>query len=350
MQPLPQSTHPTPPTPHPAKRYTFIDLFAGIGGFRFGFEPKGGACVWSCEINPHSRLTYSRNHETPYTEIFPDVREARHDDIPDHDVLIAGFPCEPFSKAGLSKSNSLGRPHGFADQTRGTLFFQIVRILASHRPQAFLLENVPHLLHHDEGRTYATIRFLLEEELGYHISHRIIDARPYVPQRRRRIFISGHTEKDRPALDALQLPEEDQGPLLRDILHPQDGTETAEHPYTEGPMATVPPKYTLGPGTWNTLLNHRAKHRTIGNGFGYTIADPNQPTRTLTARYWKDGQEILIPQDHTDVPRRLTPRECSRLMGMPNLVIPVSDTRAYQQLGHSVVPPLVEDLADFIMA
>ena len=346
MQPTGMSPTSTPPH----KRYTFIDLFAGIGGFRFGFEPQGGTCVWSCEINPHSRKTYSHNHDTPYGDIFPDVREAGPGDVPDHDILIAGFACEPFSKAGVSKNNSMGRPHGFADETRGTLFFQIVRILASHRPSTFLLENVPHILHHDQGRTYATVKFLLEQELGYHISHRIIDARPYVPQHRRRIFISGHAQKDRPTLADLRLPDQDQGPTLRDILHPQDGTEDPERPYTQGPLAAISGKYTLGQGTWQTLINHRAKHREAGNGFGYSIADLDQPTRTLTARYGKDGQEILISQEHTPLPRRLTPRECSRLMGMPNLVIPVSDSQAYRQLGHSVVPPLVEDLADFIMA
>ena len=337
-----------PATPTP-KHYTFVDIFAGIGGFRFGFEPKGGACVWSCEINPHSRRTYSHNHDESEEDIFPDVREATDDDIPDHDVLIAGFSCEPFSKAGVSKSNSLGRPHGFADETRGTLFFQIVRILVSHRPQAFLLENVPHILHHDEGRTYGTVKFLLEKELGYRTSHRIIDARPWVPQRRRRIFIVGHQQKDRPTLEHLDIPHDDQGPVLADILHPQDGTEHPEPPYTQGDLATVADKYTLGPGTWQTLLNHRSKHRQAGNGFGYTIADPAAPTRTLTARYGKDGQEILVPQEGRN-PRKLTPRECSRLMGMPQLIIPVSDTQAYRQLGHSVVPPLVEELADFIMA
>ena len=171
-----------------------------------------------------------------------------------------------------------------------------------------------------------------------------------MPQHRRRIFISGHTQKDRPTLADLTLPDKDQGPTLRDILHPQDGTEFPEPPYTNGPLAEVDRKYTLGQGTWQALINHRAKHQEAGNGFGYSIADPSQPTRTLTARYGKDGQEILVAQEGTPIPRKLTPRECSRLMGMPDLVIPVSDTQAYRQLGHSVVPPLVETLADFIMA
>ena len=257
--------------------------------------------------------------------------------------------CEPFSKAGVSKNNSLGRPHGFADQTRGTLFFQIVRILATHRPRTFLLENVPHILHHDQGRTYGTVKSLLEQELGYTTSHRIINARPWVPQHRRRIFIVGHRQPDQPSLNNLELPDEHHGPILSDILHPQDGSEAPELPYTQEHLATVADKYTLGPGTWNTLLNHRERHGNAGNGFGYTIADPAEPTRTLTARYGKDGQEILIPQDERN-PRKLTPRECARLMGMPKLIIPVSDTQAYRQLGHSVVPPLVETIAAQIMA
>ena len=331
------------------KDYTFIDLFAGIGGFRFGFEPQGGICVWSCEINPHSRRTYSTNHRTPERKIFPDVRSATAEDVPDHDILIAGFPCQPFSQAGISKNNSLGRPHGFADETRGTLFFEIIRILASHRPRSFLLENVPHLLKHDQGRTFGTIKYLLEEELGYRTSHRIIDARPFVPQRRRRIFIAGHAGADRPMLRDLELPGEEQGPKLADILHPQDGSEEPEPPYTEGLLAQVGAKYTLGEGTWRTLLNHRAKHQKAGNGFGYSIADPQEPARCLTGRYGKDGQEILVRQEDNPLPRKLTPRECSRLMGMDQLEIPVSDSQIYRQLGYAVVPPLVETIAAQMM-
>ena len=330
-------------------KFRFVDLFAGIGGFRFGFEPKGGACVWSCEINPYSRKTYSRNHGVREQDIFPDVRDATDEDVPDHDILIAGFDCSPFSKAGVSKRNSLGRPHGFADQTRGTLFFEVVRLLASHRPEAFLLENVTNLMNHDQGRTFATVQYLLREELGYNISHRVIDARPWVPQRRRRVFISGQRQGDRPGLDDLDLPDENEGPALWEILHPQDGSEQPEPPFTQGPRGRVDEKYTLGPGTWETLQRHRAKHEDAGNGFGYTIASPDEATRTLTARYGKDGQEILVPQEGKN-PRRLTPRECARLMGMPGLVIPVSDCQAYQQLGRAVVPPLVENIAAQMMA
>ena len=335
--------------PKSNKHYRFIDVFAGIGGFRFGFEPKGGLCVWSCEINSHSRKTYCHNHDEKEEDIFPDVRDATPSDVPDHDILIAGFACQPFSIAGVSKYNSMQIPHGFADETRGTLFFHIVRLLATHRPKAFLLENVPHLVNHDRGNTFATVQNLLADELGYHISHRVLDARPYVPQNRRRIFIAGHQEKDHPGMYDVQIADEETAPNLVDIIHPADGSENPEHPYTVGPNAEPDQRYTLGDGTWNTLLRHRAKHENEGNGFGYSIADLSGPARTLTARYGKDGQEILIFQEGKN-PRKLTPRECSRLMGMPHLVIPVSDTQAYRQLGNSVVPPLVEAIAEQVMA
>ena len=352
-QPYLFASHRPPPPLNPADvRYTFIDLFAGIGGFRFGFEPTGGACVWSCEINPHARRTYSLNHRVRESDIFPDIRYANAiTDVPDHDVLIAGFPCQPFSKAGVSKSNSMNRPHGFADETRGTLFFEIIRILAEHRPAAFLLENVPNLLKHDQGRTFATIRYLLAEELGYHISHRVIDARPWVPQKRRRVFIAGHRLPNSPTLDDIKLPSTIGAPNLADIIHPEDGTEPAEHPYTSGADAAVSQKYTLGQKTWEALTRHRSRHESAGNGFGYTLAALDQPARALTARYAKDGQEILISQPD-QLPRRLTPRECSRLMGMPDLIIPnsVSDTQAYRQLGNSVVPALVTTIASYLTA
>ena len=327
--------------------YRFIDLFAGIGGFRFGFQPKGGTCVWSCGINPYARRTYCANHHVQDEDIFRDIKDASPQDVPDHDLLVAGFPCQPFSLAGVSKNNALKRSHGFADLARGTMFFQILRLLATHRPGAFLLENVPNLLAHDGGQTFATIQHLLTNELGYHISHRVLDARPYVPQRRRRVFIAGHLLPGRPTMADMELPPEEHGPVLSEILHPEDGSEEPEVPYTK-PDGAVSEQYTLGPGTWNTLLRHRQKHRDNGNGFGYTIANPAEATRTLTARYHKDGQEILIQQPGQERPRRLTPRECSRLMGMPKLKLVVSDTQAYRQLGNSIVPRLVEDIAAHI--
>lgn len=336
-----------PVHPRPPGKYRFLDIFAGIGGFRFGLEPAGGVCVWSCEINRYARRTYSVNHDVDEDDIHQDVRTADAGDIPDHDMLIAGFPCQPFSRAGVSRNRSLNRPDGFMDLTRGTLFFEIARVLGSHRPETFLLENVPNLLTHDHGHSFHVILQVLSQELGYHVSHRIIDARHYVPQRRRRLFIAGQLMRDCPDLDNLRLPDNE--PTLSAVLHPEDGSEAAEPPYTNGPEARVNPRYTLMEGTWQALQRHRLKHAASGHGFGFTIADPGAPARTLTARYGKDGQEVLIASPECERPRRLTPRECSRLMGMPRLTIPVSDRQAYQQLGNSVVPALVEDLADYLM-
>ena len=247
-------TNPAPKPPEAS--YTFIDVFASIGGFRFGFEPKGGHCVWSCEIDSWARRTYSVNHGTPEGEIFRDVREAGPKDVPDHDVLVAGFPCQSFSGAGRTKLNSLGRPTGFADEARGILFFEIVRLLVEHPPRFFLLENVPGLLTYDQGRTMATVLWMLTDELGYRVDHRVLDSRAYVPQTRRRVFIAGRRGREKPDLAGFA-DKDTQGPTLGDILHPQDGTETAEEPYTRGAMAEVPEKYTLGPGTWATLCATR---------------------------------------------------------------------------------------------
>ena len=218
------------PQGKPPGKYRFCDVFAGIGGFRFGFQPQGGECVCSCEIDPHARRTYCANHDQLEQDIFPDVRLAGPADVPDHEVLVAGFSCQPFSTSGVSKLNSLGRPHGFHDETRGTLFFEICRILATHRPIAFLLENVTGIVAHDHGRTFQTVQDILTGELGYHISHRIIDARPCVPQHRRRVFIAGHQEPGRQTLHDLQLPDPGSGPVLAGILHPEDGTEEPKAP------------------------------------------------------------------------------------------------------------------------
>ena len=301
--------------------FTFIDLFAGIGGTRLAFEKAGGTCVFSSEIDKFARQTYFTNFgEMPSG----DIRTIGENDIPDHDVLLAGFPCQPFSISGVSKRKSLNMPHGFRDKTKGTLFFDIARILEAKRPRAFLLENVKHLKHHDKGRTYRIIRETLEKELGYDIHDAVIDARLLVPQHRERIFIAGF---DRPTPFAFpKMP--DKKPRLRDILEKD-----------------IDPKYTLTDHLWNYLREYAAKHRARGNGFGYGLADLDGTTRTLSARYYKDGSEILIPQEGKN-PRRLTPRECARLMGFPDsFKIPVSDTQAYRQFGNSIVVPVAEEIA-----
>ena len=323
--------------------FTFIDLFAGIGGMRMGFEAAGGRCVFTSEWNPFARKTYEANFGT-CAAIAGDIRELDEEQIPDHDVLVAGFPCQPFSIAGVSKKNALGRPHGFACATQGTLFFDVARILAAKRPRAFLLENVKNLVNHDGGRTFRVIRETLQEELGYRISWRVIDAAHFVPQHRERILIAGFREDSGFDFEDLRLPGGE--PKLRAILHPEDGSEQPEEPYTLSARGRVNPKYTLTNKLWAYLQAYAAKHRAAGNGFGFGLVDGDAIARTLSARYYKDGSEILVSRGRGENPRRLTPRECARLMGFPDSFrIPVSDTQAYKQFGNSVAVPVIATVA-----
>lgn len=330
--------------------FTFIDLFAGIGGMRMGFErveDYRGRCVYTSEWDRFSRQTYRTNFQ-PGEQIVGDIREVRTADIPQHDLLLAGFPCQPFSLAGVSKKNSLGRPHGFADETQGTLFFDIARILRDHEPVAFLLENVKHLENHDRGRTMGVILRTLDE-LGYGVTTRVIDARSFLPQRRQRVFIAGFRGDSDFDLEDLDLPDPANGPRLDSILHPEDGSEEAEAPYTRGELALVSAKYTLSDHLWSYLQEYARRHRERGNGFGFGLVGPEDTARTLSARYYKDGSEILIRQNGAN-PRRLTPRECARLMGFDEFgqsefEIPVSDTQAYKQFGNAVAVPVVDAIA-----
>ncbi len=328
--------------------FTFIDLFAGIGGMRLGFAKHGGRCVYTSEWDRFCRQTYRANFPTGEA-IAGDIREIRTSDIPQHDLLLAGFPCQPFSLAGVSKKKSLGRPHGFADETQGTLFFDIVRILREHEPAAFLLENVKHLRNHDRGRTMKVILRTLREELGYRVTTRVIDARSFLPQHRQRVFIAGFREDTGFDLNDLDLPDPADGPQLNSVLHPEDGSEEAESPYTRGELALVSAKYTLSDHLWSYLQEYARRHRERGNGFGFGLVGPEDRARTLSARYYKDGSEILVRQEGTN-PRRLTPRECARLMGFDGseqslFEIPVSDTQAYKQFGNAVAVPVVEAVA-----
>ena len=328
-------------------QFTFVDLFAGIGGLRAGFEAINGKCIFTSEWNKFSRQTYLANFVSDHP-IAGDITKIQASEIPPHDVLLAGFPCQPFSIAGVSKKNALGVPHGFKDQTQGTLFFDIARILEYHQPKAFLLENVKNLKSHDKGNTFKVISQTLKE-LGYNISYRIINAKGYVPQNRERIFIVGFREQNGFSLDNLDVPNTLRGPILEAILHSEDGTEIEEFPYTEGELALVAEKYTLSEKLWNYLQAYAAKHKAKGNGFGFGLVDKKDTARTLSARYYKDGSEILIKQKNQR-PRRLTPRECARLMGFdnprkPKFIIPVSDTQAYKQFGNAVVVPVVESVA-----
>lgn len=325
--------------------FRFADLFAGIGGTRLGFEAAGGMCVFTSEWNPFAQQTYAANFGHDDEHVFAgDITKVDEEDVPDHDVLLAGFPCQPFSIAGVSKKNALGRPHGFEDATQGTLFFDVARILAAKRPHAFMLENVKNLVSHDRGNTFKVIKRALEQELGYTVEERVLDASPFVPQGRRRIIIVGFDSATKFDFDTVMIP--DASPRISDILHPQDGSEAPESPYTEGALGRLADKYTLTPKLWDYLQNYAIKHRKAGNGFGFGLVGPDDVARTLSARYYKDGSEILVSRGHGNIPRRLTPRECARLMGFPDSYrIPVSDTQAYKQFGNSVVVPVIEAVA-----
>ena len=332
--------------------FTFIDLFAGIGGFRKGFESVNGKCVFTSEWDKYSQQTYLANFNCDH-EVAGDITKIDEKDIPAHDVLLAGFPCQPFSIAGVSKKNALGRKHGFACEAQGTLFFDVARIIKHHQPAAFVLENVKNLKSHDKGNTFRVIMDVLENELGYTVQERIIDAKGFVPQHRERIFIVGFREDTGFDFSALEIPSADEGPKMSTILHPEDGTEEIEGPFICGNIGRVNEKYTLSDKLWTYLQNYAAKHKAKGNGFGFGICGPDDTARTLSARYYKDGSEILVKQKGKN-PRRLTPRECARLMGFdePNtdkpMVIPVSDTQSYKQFGNAVVVPVVQAVAEGI--
>lgn len=320
----------TPPVSNKDSRFTFIDLFAGIGGMRIAYESVGGKCVYSNEWNKYCQQTYFANFGE---QTDGDITKVDASSIPDHDILIAGFPCQPFSIAGVSKKLSLGRKTGFEDKTQGTLFFDVCRIIDAKRPKAFMLENVKNLTSHDKGRTFTVIYESLIE-LGYKVFYKIIDGQNYVPQHRERIIIVGFdTERygDDMIFDFNITPVEPK-PVMKDILEED-----------------VDPKYTLSDKLWVYLQNYAAKHKAAGNGFGYGIASPDGVSRTLSARYYKDGSEILIEQKDKN-PRRLTPRECARLQGFPDdFKIVVSDTQAYRQFGNSVVVPLMSDVAGLVV-
>ena len=334
----------------PSGIFTFADIFAGIGGIRYGFESVGGRCVFSAEYDPHSQTTYQTffGERPDFSSIDPvvppgDITKLSPDKVPEHDILTGGFPCQPFSLAGVSKKQSLGRPHGLDDPKQGRLFFSLLEILVAKRPKAFFFENVKNLLGHDKGRTFAVLQDALSRA-GYHIHAKVVDASFWVPQKRQRLYIVGFQD---PAIagcfDFNNIKPTAPRVSLAEILE----TEVSE-------------KYMLGKGTWDTLVRHKAHHEAKGQGFGYGLLTPpwdNQTTRTLSARYHKDGAEILIHQEGMIRPRRLTPLECCRLMGFPKKCErwfdrsdtahpqPVCDTHAYRQFGNSVVVPVITAIA-----
>lgn len=313
--------------------FSFIDLFAGIGGFRIPLDKFGGRCVFSSEINTYAQKTYKAWFgETPSG----DITEISPASIPDHDILAAGFPCQPFSLAGVSKKNSLGQEHGFKCLAQGTLFFTAATVIEVKRPPVVMLENVKNLLSHDQGRTWQVIKGTLED-MEYSVFHKVIDAADYVPQHRERVYIVGFDKRvfgDNPPFEFPATPAQPR-PRLIDILEP-----------------VVDDKYTLTDHLWKYLQEYAAKHKAKGNGFGFGLADLNGITRTLSARYYKDGSEILIPQKGKN-PRRLTPKECARLLGFDEQYqnhIVVSDTQAYRQFGNAIVPKVAEAVTRQVMA
>lgn len=328
--------------------FKFIDLFAGVGGIRVAFESIGGECVFTSEWDDYAQKTYAANFPGGHA-INGDITQIDENDIPDHDVLLGGFPCQPFSIAGVSKKNALGRAHGFEDETQGTLFFDVARIIAKKRPRAFLLENVKNLQSHDKGRTFDVIRRTLQDALGYQVFVKVIDGAHFVPQHRERILIVGFRDPIPFDWNAVVLPEKGNR-KLGEILHKKSDEPLIEldgDRYYDHKTKKVLDKYTLTDNLWAYLQNYKKKHQEAGNGFGFGMVTADSVTRTLSARYYKDGSEILLSQGSKKNPRRLTPRECARLMGFPDTFkIPVSDTRAYKQFGNSVVVPVMKAVAE----
>lgn len=375
---------PSPPAHHPHYAFRFIDLFAGIGGIRHGFDAIGGQCVFTSEWNKNAVRTYKANwfNDDAAHTFNLDIREVTLSDkpqvseadayahidahIPDHDVLLAGFPCQPFSLAGVSKKNALGRAHGFECEAQGTLFFDVARIIKAKKPAIFVLENVKNLKSHDKGKTFSVIMDTLDE-LGYEVADaavngkddpKIIDGKHFLPQHRERIVLVGFRRD-------LHLHNDF---TLRDISRFYPAKRPA---FGELLDATVDSKYVLSEKLWDYLYRYAKKHQAKGNGFGFGLVDPTRTesvARTLSARYHKDGSEILIdrgwdkalgeadfthPANQARRPRRLTPVECARLMGFEKVGerpfrIPVSDTQAYRQFGNSVVVPVFAAVAKLL--
>jgi DNA (cytosine-5)-methyltransferase 1 len=316
--------------------FTFIDLFAGIGGFRMALQNLGGRCVFTSEWDKFSKRTYFANYgEYPFGDITKDQVKAY---IPEKfDIICGGFPCQPFSIAGVSKKISLGRNHGFADEKQGNLFFHLADIINTHRPKVFFLENVKNLVSHDKKQTFKVIKETLED-LEYSFDYKVLDGASFVPQHRERTIMVGFDTRvfgEGFKFDFSQVKMPDEKQAIKNILQ-QD----------------VPAKYTLSDKLWNYLQDYSAKHKAKGNGFGFGMTNLEGVSRTISARYYKDGSEILIPQDGRN-PRRLTPEEAAALQGYPiypintsdqehSLKIAVSDNQAYRQFGNSVVMPLIQ--------
>lgn len=327
--------------------FKFIDLFAGIGGFRCGLTALGGQCVFTSEWDKFSAKTYQTWYSDDHMHT-GDIRELDiANNIPDHDILCAGFPCQPFSLAGVSKKQSLGRAHGFDDEKQGNLFFSIMDIVDIKRPAVLFLENVKNLTSHDKGNTWRVIRENLASR-NYSVHTKVIDAGPWVPQHRERIFI-------------VCFDNEIFGQMDQDVFRFPDTEPDDKHTLAEILDRRAPDKkYMLSDKLWMYLQDYAEKHRLKGNGFGYGLFGKKDVARTLSARYHKDGSEILIKQRGWKNPRRLTPTEASRLMGFEKRYAQmfghedgfpqvVSDTQAYRQFGNAVVPLVVESIGRGIL-
>ena len=317
---------------------SFIDLFCGIGGFHRAFTKAGANCVFANDYDRKSSVVYLNNYKGSEEYYYPGPiskwTQPRDFHVPEHNILIAGFPCQPFSIAGVSKKNALGREHGFLDKTQGTLFFDIAKILKTRKPDCFVLENVKNLKFHNKGDTYLTIMNTLDK-LGYDVPEpKIIDAINFVPQHRERIFIVGFRKKLKHKFEFPEIR-----PKRYKIMN-----------FLED---NVDKKYTLTPALWKYLKAYKRKHKLAGNGFGYGLVEPgvDNHTRTISARYYKDGAEALISRGKDRVPRRLTPRECGNLMGFPksHKFEGISDTDAYKQFGNAVVVPVAQVMANAVV-
>ena len=321
-----ESFKPIVPFPPPEQsHFTFIDLFAGIGGFRLAMQAYGGKCVFSSEWDAAAQDTYYRNYgEYPYGDITQESTKAA---IPQNfDVLCAGFPCQPYSLSGVSARVSLNKQHGFADKTQGTLFFDIIQIVKTHHPKVLFLENVRNLVNHDEGRTFRIIKETIEHE-GYSFNYQVIDASPLVPQKRLRCYmvcVRDGGKFEFPKISGKPLP-------LRSILE-----------------TNVSEQFTISDNLWAGHQRRTSKNLARGTGFTAFTANLDEPSHTLVARYYKDGKECLIPQEGKN-PRLLTPRECARLQGFPEeFILPTSRSVAYKQMGNSVAVPVLCRIAECI--
>lgn len=316
-------------------KFRFIDLFAGIGGFHIALEKLGGSCQFASEIDDRARTVYYENFGLmPFGDIRqitgPDKNDAMIDFmVPDHNILAGGFPCQPFSLAGVSARNSLGREHGLMDKTKGTLFFDICRIAKVKKPDVLFLENVKNLTSHDGGKTFDVIKSTIEDELDYKFYSCVLNSESLTAQRRKRLFIVAFKDKSKnftfPELKGEALP-------LKSILEKK-----------------VDDSFTISDRAWAGHKRRNQSNKLKGNGFSAYEADLNKPSNTIVARYYKDGKECLVPQKGKN-PRMLTPRECARLQGFPeDYILHKYKSSAYKQLGNAVTVPVVEKIADNIL-